>query len=90
MEERPLGPCGKRGLYDKLKDGDFPREAQILDDQGNVNEATITGAVGKEQKESGSLPINDPPKGQSSMIQQPPLGAIIFFFRQGPLHFQLK
>jgi len=37
----------------KLKDGDFPREAQILDDQGKVNEAQLEAQSEKNKKKAG-------------------------------------
>jgi hypothetical protein len=36
----------------KLKDGDFPREAQILDDQGKVNEAQLEAQSEKNKKKA--------------------------------------
>jgi hypothetical protein len=36
----------------KLKDGDFPREAQILDDQGKINEAELEAQSEKNKKKA--------------------------------------
>ena len=37
---------------EKLKDGDFPREAQILNDQGKVNEAELEAQSEKNKKKA--------------------------------------
>src|ERR1700722_72078 len=42
----------------KLKDGDFPREAQILDDQGKINESELEAQSEKNKKKAN--PPNPP------------------------------
>jgi hypothetical protein len=43
----------QKGIFtQKLKDGDFPREAQILDDQGKVNEAELDAQSEKNKKKA--------------------------------------
>jgi hypothetical protein len=53
----------------KLKDGEFPMEAKMLDDQGNSNEAKLQEQSEKNIKKSGEKP--PPPKPQSP-AQLPP------------------
>jgi hypothetical protein len=43
----------QKGVFTvKLKDGDFPREAQILDDQGKANEAQLEAQSEKNKKKA--------------------------------------
>jgi hypothetical protein len=43
----------QKGIFtQKLKDGDFPREAQILNDQGKVNEAELEAQSEKNKKKA--------------------------------------
>jgi hypothetical protein len=43
----------QKGVFtQKLKDGDFPREAQILDDQGKINEAELNAQSEKNKKKA--------------------------------------
>jgi hypothetical protein len=43
----------QKGIFtQKLKDGDFPREAQILDDQGKANEAELEAQSEKNKKKA--------------------------------------
>ncbi len=42
----------KAVFTEKLKDGDFPREAQILDDQGKANEAQLEAQSEKNKKKA--------------------------------------
>jgi hypothetical protein len=43
----------QKGIFTvKLKDGDFPREAQILDDQGKANEAQLEAQSEKNKKKA--------------------------------------
>jgi hypothetical protein len=43
----------QKGIFtEKLKDGDFPREAQILNDQGKANEAQLEAQSEKNKKKA--------------------------------------
>jgi hypothetical protein len=43
----------QKGVFtQKLKDGDFPREAQILDDQGKINETELNAQSEKNKKKA--------------------------------------
>jgi hypothetical protein len=43
----------QKGIFtEKLKDGDFPREAQILNDQGKANEAALEAQSEKNKKKT--------------------------------------
>ena len=55
----------------KLKDGQFPREATIYDEAGNVNEAALEEASRKTmEKEQGAKAVSDSTK---PVVKKPPV-----------------